>query len=350
VNRPAAIHRASAALLVAGPLLLLVLTGPGPFARAPLPSGAAGPPGPGVCPECRELDARLPAAVRGRDPHELPCGSCHHPHGESRTDREWMQTCTTSGCHPRAWTETIFHRVEPEVFVRCANCHSPHVWTADGNDCASCHAPSTDPAVPTREVAVAAMAAFPHERHAALACSTCHASEDRHASVLPMTSDDCQTCHHEAPVALDCARCHGGAELADVRRLTVPMRVAFDRGPEPRVLPFDHQWHRHLPCATCHTSLEERSPTVDCASCHEGHHRADVFCGQCHNTPPKEVHPITLHDRGCAGSGCHGATGFEEMTESRDLCLACHQEQKEHEPQGICSSCHLVTFGQGAGR
>jgi hypothetical protein len=44
----------------------------------------------------------------------------------------------------------------------------------------------------------------------------------------------------------------------------------------------------------------------------------------------------------CSGSGCHTAPEVERVSDTRAVCLLCHQEQENHEPGGVCVECHRV--------
>src|SRR5262245_54921435 len=107
------------------------------------------------------------------DPHVFGCAGCHGADPAAPV-ANLRATCTRSGCHPQAWTRTVFHRVDPSVFTNCTNCHLPHAWVANGDDCASCHAALRGPEGTVAVHAFAATSAFPHDRHARLDCSVCH--------------------------------------------------------------------------------------------------------------------------------------------------------------------------------
>ena len=273
------------------------------------------------------------------------CVPCHDSDGSVRaTGREgWLPTCTTSNCHPQAWNETIHHRVDPEVFKDCTNCHRPHVWKAVGNDCLSCHGTGG-----TR-VAMAAMtgAPFPHDRHAGLECATCHESTDRHAALLMTSPEQCQSCHHGPPAVASCNSCHAATELAGNRAMNVMMKLSRGTPARQRKMNFDHARHAGLACASCHDDPIGGRVNVDCAGCHRKHDRPEAACTTCHQAPSKDVHPITVHDTGCAASGCHTDNGIQSTSPTRGICLSCHTTQVSHQPGKICASCHMVTLGHG---
>ncbi|TPW16766.1 MAG: hypothetical protein FD129_629 [bacterium] len=273
------------------------------------------------------------------------CKPCHDPNkpAPNRERDGWLPTCTTAGCHPRAWNETIFHRVDPEVFKDCINCHVPHVWKAVGADCLSCHGTGG-----TR-VAKAAMAAFPHERHASLECATCHESRDRHATLLVTRKEQCQACHHGPPAVASCTTCHSAADRTGQRAVGATMKLSGNTPPRERTLKFDHARHEDLDCGACHGDPIGGGARVDCRECHHDHDRPDAACGACHRDPPEKVHSILVHETGCAAAECHSRNGLESIAPPRELCLACHSYAVDHQPGKACASCHLVTLGHGGG-
>ncbi len=293
------------------------------------------------CATCAEMLERVPADELHEPAHDFACAGCHHPH-EERTRAQWRQTCYTSDCHPRAWTETVFHRVEAEVFVECMNCHVPHRWSADGDDCQSCHGNLAGPAGDVPAPGVAGAERFPHARHPDLACRECHSTTERHAALVMTEVETCMSCHHGPEAGVDCATCHGGA-LTGVRRVNATLEIA---GTEyTRRLPFDHARHAELPCEQCHAGANALSAGADCAGCHENHHRAEADCAVCHSGPPANAHVLEVHaDRTCAGSGCHGeGSGVLALDFRRNQCLSCHEAQQDHEPGLSCAGCHKLT-------
>lgn len=344
---------------------------------SPLPGGTTGPEssaGPGNSEVYRRMLQELPAGTLNPQVHRFACARCHDPEGQPKTAEQWRATCQSAGCHPRAWNESKFHNLDTAVFQTCTNCHRPHIWKANGNDCKSCHqleapprpgAPATaatplaTPAsretpretwsgqnlTPTVPLAIAAMARFPHARHDRFECARCHDSSERHAVLKIKAPADCQSCHHGPPAVATCETCHTGAATAGIYRLPVRMKLAEKAAPITRALSFDHGRHRDLGCDGCHTPPYGVKPKVDCDSCHEFHHQPEAKCAGCHQTPAKAAHPLTLHDTGCQAAGCHktdlSAAGYPE----RKLCLTCHVDRTTHQPDRKCGSCHLVDFG-----
>jgi hypothetical protein len=197
---------------------------------------------------------------------------------------------------------------------------------------------------------------FRHQDHESVECLTCHTVDPVHGEVRVRTRSDCRSCHHRAPLATDCARCHAAADVpAAIFSLPRTLELSVGTAPE-RPLPFQHSDHPGVACVSCHTEgLALSAAAVDCASCHVEHHRPEARCATCHlselETPP---HPLEVH-RGCGGAGCHTELPFEGVPRTRNLCVACHQQMEEHRPGRACTSCHLLPrpgpgdSGRGAG-
>jgi hypothetical protein len=82
-----------------------------------------------------------------------------------------------------------------------------------------------------------------------------------------------------------------------------------------------------MDCGTCHLKEQEVKPIVDCKSCHNklgGEHR-------------KGEHPNTE----CMT--CHVHHSWKVTT--RDTCLACHSDKKDHNAPTLCGECHKFTSG-----
>lgn len=272
------------------------------------------------------------------DPHGEDCAQCHldaEPGTEQRTARDWANTCQNDACHPRAWTETVFHRLDPDVFIECVNCHRPHAWAREGADCASCHGGGP-------EAALAAFGeSFDHSRHTGVPCARCHASESKHATPRMTGIGDCRDCHHGPESgASECATCHAqggrGAPGEWAGRFTFSARTPA----RARTLPFDHERHAGLDCETCHAT--GGAFTADCASCHAEHHEAQRDCRTCHQPPPERVHQLSVHRTTCAGAGCHGSLEMFDKPRERAICLACHVQQEAHYPGKDCVQCHKL--------
>lgn len=291
------------------------------------------------CTVCERMARDVLPGQFFEDAHEFACAVCHHPHVR-RTEEEWRAVCSSPDCHPRAWTETIFHRLDPEVFVNCQNCHQPHVWKVNGPDCTSCHASFVEMPRPIPVTQVEGVEEFSHAIHDHLECSRCHRSEEKHAEMILTGRADCMDCHHGPEAGVDCAACHRAGSVPP-RTLAMDVRLASAVG--SRSLPFSHDRHSSFACGECHSGGERAE--VDCTRCHQQHHRLEAQCSACHQTPVPSAHPLSVHEtQTCSDSGCHRqGLSFDPMPpEQRNICAACHTEMQSHHPGRACSQCHFM--------
>jgi hypothetical protein len=188
---------------------------------------------------------------------------------------------------------------------------------------------------------------FTHADHDAVQCYTCHENTDGHGRLTVTTITDCRSCHHpaEASASLPCARCHTSTE-APTGSFTAVRPVAFSVGTQDRAraLAFPHDRHSNLDCARCHTQGPALSVAadLDCAGCHADHHTALSDCASCHTAAPVEAHPPTEAHVTCSGAACHQNVPFETVPRTREFCLGCHQDQREHEVGRACADCHVL--------
>jgi hypothetical protein len=315
------------------------------------------------CFSCHQMQEQLVTFDPELEPHGAVCGTCHNPHTQEAPELA-EETC--AGCHLRADTLTPFHRGLPQVVAAdCVTCHRAHVFSVEGENCAACHADvpgavrrqaGLGPRPPirlaslyldargTRTGATPQEAAqrFEHAAHSSIACTDCHSFETVHGAVTAAAERDCMECHHTSPVVdRGCETCHAGAQVA-VRRIPVAMRLPGWAAARTRQLPFDHERHTAVPCATCHTGGVARAAAVGCAACHGEHHAPTADCTSCHAPPPPSAHSIAVHTGGCAGSGCHEDPTITAMPGSRAFCLSCHQDMKDHNAGRTCATCHRI--------
>ncbi len=369
------------------------------------------------------------------EPHDQVCSTCHNPH-EQVTPEQAVETCATVGCHNDMRELSPFHRGLDHTDVEnCGSCHAAHDWTADGNDCLSCHqdiyddappAPgrvvalggaqgdvegrsspdrnpaavgaglaafhglggSTDPAdwihtvashppvsnarpgpppVPAQEVGPAqeaqepqtsrrpflstGEAVFRHGNHRDVDCVGCHDSTDEHGAITLESLADCRSCHHEAPVANDCAACHAPSVLGPEPVVAESWPMNFSTGDAVlRDVPFLHGDHEDADCAQCHASEPAQTPQVaNCNDCHQEHHQPPeaVDCATCHEVPDEGSHTVQSH-LGCTGSGCHLDPPLPVAPRNRSGCLSCHRDLADHRPEGECVECHALPAPRGA--
>ena len=318
------------------------------------------------CHAMRERMVDLPLAAE--DPHSGMCGACHNPHDQTEPS-EAFATCVE--CHDDVDTTTPFHRgLDPGVLEDCSRCHEAHRFHAEGLDCIACH---TDPARPERVIVPlsaggertslgaamlrvlaalvlparataqepTAAAQFDHARHTDVACTACHSMTESHGGLEP-AARQCQACHHTTDVAQPCSRCH---EAGDVSRVTYPMRRPYRPSvgrAGNRTLPFNHQQHPGIACGQCHIEgVTLSAARLNCSACHEEHHEADNDCIACHQKPPATAHTRTVHLT-CESAGCHSPAPVAAADRTRQLCLGCHQDMTDHQPDRTCVNCHTL--------
>jgi hypothetical protein len=176
-----------------------------------------------------------------------------------------------------------------------------------------------------------------HGSHAGVECADCHRAS-ANTTLVTLSPDQCQSCHHGTEQALSCEVCHQSRPtLTSAQELHLEVWSA----PRTRSLDFDHGLHEGVECASCHQALPALTPAEPCASCHAEHHTAEATCSACHAEAPPQAHDVEVHLT-CSGSGCHRAPEVEAIATTRSVCVSCHLEQQEHEPEGDCIECHRV--------
>ena len=350
------------------------------------------------CLSCHQMQAILADFDPARDPHRGTCGFCHNPHVQKQP-AEAAQTCASAKCHAD-WRDA-FHVGKNHVAVaqNCILCHEPHHAKVDASDCAGCHAavkqrragkrlnpplpfdttaalrrvsvrPWVDPGLAPgvsyaprknkgdgpffgdpppggapRGGNVAAADTFPHARHKALSCITCHTSRSQRTRLTFQPPRGCQICHHQAPATNDCAVCHRPTELLTPESVTVQVTVA-GRPRRDHAARFDHDKHRAVKCVVFHTTpvtLDPDPKTAACTACHDDHHARGRRCVACHSGEAPEVRaahapPAEAH---VACAACHAATVVAGLVPDRALCVSCHGKQVDHYPTRECTVCHF---------
>jgi hypothetical protein len=196
------------------------------------------------------------------------------------------------------------------------------------------------PAVPSGTVTVA-HPWFPLvNKHANVACATCHTKGYQPGD----TPKDCVGCHQtnydtamtppHAGLPTMCASCHN------------------DLGWSPST--FVHPWtldgkHATTPCVNCHTGTPPRYPGTPtaCVGCHLADYRGSTFPG--HNTFPQtcaDCHSTTVWTG--ASGGAHPEANFPITTGSHSnagiICTDCHVAALGSPAKGAntdCIHCHL---------
>ena len=204
----------------------------------------------------KDFDHRAATGFALDGPHgRAPCAACH---GE---DRERLSKL------PRP--------------ITCATCHAPKHGNQFGQDCQSCHRPTTWREVPA--FAHGQKTSFPLERrHAALPCAACHDAR-RGERLSPI----CQTCHgdpHRGTTGVECSACH----RAD-RWLLV--RFDHDRSEFPL-----RGRHFVTACQQCHRNQQWQGVRGECVTCHA------------QDRPANPNH--MARGWSCGQAGCHVAFGW----------------------------------------
>jgi hypothetical protein len=185
---------------------------------------------------------------------------------------------------------------------------------------------------------------FEHERHEAVPCTACHGTGDRHGVVLVRTALQCAACHHDPAQPRACTVCHAAADLPAPGSVSHSFESSLFGERRIRNLPFGHARHGELSCRSCHVAAVTLAPERSCSSCHVEHHGPAAECAACHQPAGNGVHGAGVH-LSCSGAGCHAPGTAPSPTLSRSLCLACHAEQRSHEPGVPCAGCHLLVGG-----
>jgi hypothetical protein len=214
--------------------------------------------------------------------------------------------------------------------TRCAACHSTDSWmrVTFGHD----------------------RTGFPLAgRHAAAACSSCHASID-FQTALPTSCSGCHRDAHAGEFGTRCASCHDPESW----------RSRFDADAHRRTnFPLTGR-HALIPCEECHLDQRDRSftrATVECVTCHQADYlRAAVIsidhvaagfgtrCRDCHNPWSFRAARFPAHDA-CFRLVPGPHAGIE--------CLDCHTSLTGLLPTGACATntaactrCHTCPTAQ----
>jgi hypothetical protein len=184
---------------------------------------------------------------------------------------------------------------------------------------------------------------FAHARHESLPCRGCHGVGAAHRTTRVRSPTDCATCHHDPARSLACTTCHRADGIPATRTVRLALHVAGES--RQRDVTFRHDVHiaarTGLGCRDCHVAEVTLARKRECASCHSSHHSDRTDCTNCHVQPRRGTHNASVH-LGCAGSQCHSAEKAPAPTLSRETCLFCHANRRDHEPEGSCAACHRI--------
>ena len=193
---------------------------------------------------------------------------------------------------------------------------------------------------------------FQHQPHEDLPCRGCHGSGAAHRTTRVRAPADCAACHHDPARGLSCANCHYGSSLPAERSVALTLTLQVAEAPRVRDVTFRHDVHvapsTGLTCRNCHGTAVTLQRNRECGSCHASHHDGAAECTSCHTRPARGAHNASVHLT-CAGASCHAAARAPAPALSRTLCLFCHSDRRDHEPDGSCAACHRIPGAKGAG-
>jgi len=193
--------------------------------------------------------------------------------------------------------------------------------------------------------------AFEHRYHEELPCRSCHGSGATHRMTVIRAPQDCDGCHHDPGRGFACSRCHSAGALAPVRPVPMPLTLRVAAAARTRTVAFQHAVHlaaeTGIVCGDCHGSGASIALNRDCGSCHASHHGGRAECAQCHTRPAAEVHTRAAH-LSCSAGTCHAPATAPTPASSREVCLFCHDKQREHEADGTCALCHRIPGARGS--
>jgi hypothetical protein len=299
------------------------------------------------------------------------CVGCH----SGKDVHKGRNGAQCEGCHSATeWAETSFDHAGKTGFaltgsharLECAACHVTNVTAALPKTCGGCHRNDD-----------------PHEGRLGAACSNCHRStawqetKFDHVAVAGFAlagahADlQCTVCHRdgtEAPIARDCAGCHGTTDPHN-GQLSGRCETCHAETSWLSSIRFDHGLiafpllgkHAALECSACHASAAFHDAGAACVDCHSDNDpHAGSFgqeCATCHDPSSWQAwifdhgataFPLTgAHSKvGCAS--CHQGP-VSRLTAAADNCGACHRRTDPHGGRfgDDCGSCHTTdTFSE----
>lgn len=292
--------------------------------------------------------------------HEaVACAQCHTLRAGELAGKPGHAACF--GCHTGMPPVVVGQRLAIPEKLRpvCLACHGEPQLAA------AVSASRKEFAVdyPPYRIAPDLVAGFGHAKHAASACTACHAAPD--AKVVTTPHKPCARCHDgktdQRFAMTACARCH------------VPGGVPAGM-PEAELLvdaAFSHVRHAARgaagkQCATCHPGVAQSAdrvprPTMaSCATaaCHDGKGAFAVTssCTKCHRDPPAKIFAVarpttrfshTLAAHAAANQPCITCHPVEKSGElqvaGHEPCVACHADDFAARQPKICGACHNGT-------
>ncbi len=279
------------------------------------------------CLACHGMQGRPAGYVAAKDPHLGRCGSCHDVHADTRPS-DAAKRCAQ--CHTdlsrTAFHSGVNHRA---VAQDCLLCHQPHAASVDASDCVGCHT-----AVRQRGLFHPPL---PFDTSAVIRHRISLAPGPRAASVMILAEfvENARPARDRVQGALPPPR--------DSPRAATPSTRDT----------FPHDRHRSLPCLTCHTVNDSKTPyglvfaiPRGCDLCHhQAVYRGQVVredCARCHQTAlltPKPT-PVTItvdHHPPAPRD-----VAFDHARHQSLACVTCHQPPAIVPPDSIrsCQACH----------
>jgi hypothetical protein len=230
--------------------------------------------------------------------------------------------------------------------VRCADCHwarrqDDRYRTRLGENCESCHRPTSWTAVNWNHATMTGFALSP--AHRALGCDGCHKTQTfTNESVFCVTCHDKdyrgakQPNHVTAGFPTSCEACH------------LPSHTNWNQAT------FNHQAsfqlvgvHASQTCAACHRNSVYRGTPRDCYGCHKadydqsknpGHAAAGfpITCDSCHRATDPNWHTNFNHGSVYPLQGVHATLS----------CSACHKNGVYRGTPRDCYGCHKTDYDQ----
>ncbi len=277
------------------------------------------------------------------------CDSCHNP-------REWQ------GASRAFHKSTTFPLEDKHIAVACASCHingqlkgTPNKcydchWirrqddrfrTRLGNDCETCHRPSSWTAVAWDHAAATGFSL--NAAHRGIECESCHVGGVFQPG-LPTRCYDChrkdyeaarQPAHAAAGFPITCEGCHKAGDASW-------HQAKFNHSVFQLV-----GVHMEQPCAACHQNNIYQGTPRDCVGCHltdynntkNPSHASSGFpttCDNCHKVSD------TSWTQGVFN---HATTAFPLLgLHATQPCSACHADGVYKGKSTACVSCHLTNY------
>ena len=312
-----------------------------------------------LCMDCHKdvaADVRGKIGFHGRLPaiERAQCKSCHADH--LGRDADILRMNATAFNHDN----TDYPLRGQHALVECGSCHVSGKKYRDapnrcidchkkndahdnklGNDCGSCHEPSTW-----------SKHKFDHnktqfslvDKHAEVPCQACH-----YGNRFKDTPKQCASCHtpddvHRGDRGYDCGKCHTPAKWKTAK---------FDHLKETQFAL--EGAHANIDCLVCHKTgrMQDKLPK-DCNGCHaaDDYHatRLGTQCGKCHDARAWQSNKFN-HDRDTkfallgkhAKVDCHTCHTAEVGKQKLGTtCNDCHRAQDVHTGKlgSNCEQCH----------